>query len=237
MLANKFHTLSRAPDNIAPESRDLPDHHWLPWAWCNLRRNPFGELLRQERVELAVVDITSISAGVSGMHTAVQLIGDCGRGKTTRMLVLAASLENSAYVYLPEDQPCPSIPEGRPLLIDEAQRLPRAVRRQVFATGLPLVLATHRDLTRPLTRAGYQVTTHKIGTTNDPRLVRQLLNRRIRGACLDPRAEVPELSAEDAVFLVQRFGSNIRAIENYLYEVVQTQVFSHGQMRFVDPVG
>ena len=29
--------------------------HWLPWARCNLQRNPFGELSRCERAELAVV--------------------------------------------------------------------------------------------------------------------------------------------------------------------------------------
>ena len=30
------------------------------------------------------------------------------------------------------------------------------------------------------------------------------------------------------------FGSDIRAIENYLYERAQTQVVHHGEMRFVD---
>jgi hypothetical protein len=207
---------------------------WHPWAWCNLRRNPFGELLREERVEVAVVDVSAIAADLGQPLTAVQLIGDCGRGKTTRMLVLADVLADAAYVYLPEDEPCPAIPEGRPLLIDEAQRLPRAVRRCVFATGLPLVLATHRDLGRQLARAGYQVRTHQIGSSNDASLIRELLNRRIEASRLSPRGDVPTLTAGDADFLVGRFGSDIRAIEAYLYEVVQTQVFSHGEMRFID---
>ena len=101
--------------------------HWLPWAGRNLCRNPFGELSRAERAEVAVVDLDSIAARLAKMRSAVQLIGDCGRGKTTRMLALAQRFPESSYVYLPEDGPCPAIAEGNPLLIDEAQRLPRAV--------------------------------------------------------------------------------------------------------------
>ncbi len=206
---------------------------WLPWAWCNLRRNPFGELTREERVELAVVDVDSIAARVADSRSAVQLIGDCGRGKTTRMLVLKHSLADSAYVYLAEDQPCPAIPAGRPLLIDEAQRLPAAVRRRVFGSGLPLVLATHRDLNRPLVRAGYRVHSEEIGGQNDAALLCRVLNRRIEASRLGSGG-VPALSIDQAHALVVRFGSNIRAIEGFLYERVQTQKFSHGEMRFVD---
>lgn len=149
------------------------------------------------------------------------------------MLVLAQSLPESRYVYLPEDQPCPTIPEGSPLLIDEAQRLPRAARRLVFNSGLPLVLATHVDLRRPLQRAGYRVHTEQIGQTNDETLIAELLNRRIRASRLGEGA-TPRLTCRDAAVLVQRFGSDVRGIESYLYERVQTQVFSDGEMRFVD---
>ena len=95
-----------------PQQSDPPVGQWLPWAWCNLRRNPFGELTRQERIELAVVDVGSIIDRVKTPRSAVQLIGDCGRGKTTRMLACGHRLAEAAYVYLPEDQPCPAIPEG-----------------------------------------------------------------------------------------------------------------------------
>lgn len=206
---------------------------WLPWAWCNLRRNPFGELTRQERVELAVVDVDSIAGRLGNARSAVQLIGECGRGKTTRMLVLEQAIANATYVYLPEDQPCPAIPEGNPLLIDEAQRLPRRVRGRVFASGLPLVLATHRDLFRSLQRAGYQVHTELIGLANDASMICEFLNRRIKASRLE-RGPVPRLSHSDASVLAERFGTDLRGIEGYLYERVQTQVYSHGEMRFVD---
>ena len=224
----------------APEvadSTDLSVGDWLPWAWCNLRRNPFGELTREERVELAVVDVESIGDQVSRPHTAVQLIGGCGRGKTTRLLALARAMPDSTYVYLPEDTACPVIAAGNPTLIDEAQRLPTRVRRLVFASGLPLVLATHRDLRRPLLRAGYQVRTQRIGAGNDAGLVCELMNRRIAASRLAP-GPLPRLSEQDANTLVAKFGTNIRAMEGYLYEQVQAQVFSpksdHGEVRFVD---
>jgi hypothetical protein len=216
------------------ERASTTKHDWIPWAWCNLRRNPFGELTPAERVSVAVVDVSEIVAQVQHSQQAVQLIGDCGRGKTTRMLVLRETLADSAYVYLFENEPCPAIPSGRPLLIDEAQRLPRHVRRQVFASGLPLVLATHRDLRRPLVRSGYRVSTQEIGKTNDAALVHALANKRIEASRLTAHGAVPRLSMDDAHRLVNQFGSDIRAIESYLYEVVQTQVFSHGEMRFID---
>ncbi|TWU20658.1 hypothetical protein Pla52o_45370 [Novipirellula galeiformis] len=207
----------------------------LPWAWCNLWRNPFGELTREERAELAVVDVAELAAGVQGEKAAVQLIGDCGRGKTTRMLALWRHFPDASYVYLDEDLPCGAIAEGNPLLIDEAQRLPRKVMHRIFAVGLPLVLATHRDLTRALKKAGYRVTTYHLGDTNDARLVLESANRRIEASRLGP-GSVPNLSLQDANELVSRFGSDIRGIEGYLYEQVQNQAYSDGEMRFVDCV-
>lgn len=217
----------------AASETDRAEGGWLPWAWCNLRRNPFGELTRAERVEVAVVDVAAIREKLSEPKTAVQFIGDCGRGKTTRMLVLAASFADAHYVYLPEDEPCPAIAEGSPLLVDEAQRLPKRVRRSIFATGLPLVLATHRDLTRSLRRFGYQVHTECIGQGNNARLLAEVLNRRIEASRL-AAGPVPELSVQDAETLVQRFECDFRGIEGYLYERVQAQKFHHGEMRFID---
>ena len=69
---------AKSPPAKSPAAGSSGVGSWLPWAWCNLRRNPFGELTRQERVELAVVDVDSIAARIDGPHCAVQLIGDCG---------------------------------------------------------------------------------------------------------------------------------------------------------------
>ena len=206
---------------------------WLPWSRFNLHRNPFGELTRQERAELAVVNVDHIVALLNENMKAVQFIGACGRGKTTRMLKLKMQFPEASYAYVPEDPPCPAIEVGSPVLIDEAQRLSRAARHCVFASGYPLVLATHQDLSRSLRKYGYTVHTEQIGEGNSPELVRQLLNRRIEASRLSD-GPIPELSLEDAERLVGDFGSDIRGIENRLYERFQRQVETHGEMRFVD---
>ena len=212
------------------------ESHWLPWASSNLRRNPFGELSAAERAELAVVDVDPIIEHVSQPRHAIQLIGDCGRGKTTRMLALQDRLPRSSYVYLAEDELCPAIPMGDPVLIDEAQRLPRAVRRSVWRSGLPLILATHRDLRHGLQKFGYRVCTVEIGVGNTPDLIYQLLNRRIEASRLHP-GPVPLLSLKTAESLASRFGTDIRAIEHHLYEQLQRQVKEHGQVRSLDSIG
>lgn len=211
---------------------------WLPWpenhwAKSNLHRNPFGELTRDERAELAVVDVETIADKVSQNRTAVQFIGRCGRGKTTRMLKLTSRFPDSSYTYLPEDEPCPPIPSGRPVLIDEAQRLPRRAQDEVFSTGLPLILATHRDLTGRLRRFGYMVHTQRIGRDNTPELLCQVLNRRIEAARYQT-GSLPVISLDYARRLTRRYGTNIREIENHLYELLQNQVIHHGKVRFDD---
>jgi hypothetical protein len=149
------------------------------------------------------------------------------------MLTLANQLPDAAYTYLPEDGPCPPIPQGRVVLIDEAQRLPRHVRRSIFLTGLPLVLGTHRDLIRPLRRHGYTVHTQRIGQENTAELVCQVLNRRIESSRLGP-GPVPKITLDFARALIGQFGTDIRSIEDHLYELVQAQVTDHGQVRFED---
>lgn len=203
------------------------------WVGVNLHRNPFGELTREQRIELAVVDVESLVVHLSKPRHAVQFIGQCGRGKTTRMLKLGSQLPESSYTYLPEDRPCPPIPSGNPVLIDEAQRLSRHVRSVLFSTALPMVLATHRDLSRPLKRAGYAVRTERIGNANSPELLCKILNRRIEAARLT-EGPIPVITIKFARQLVRRFGTNIRGIESHLYELVQTQVTDHGQVRFED---
>ena len=137
------------------------------------------------------------------------------------------------YVYLAEDAPCAAIPYGRPLLIDEAQTLPRGVLNPVVWSGLPLVLATHRDLSRQLRKAGYDVHTQQIGNTNDAATIHRIFNRRIEASRLND-GPVPTFTLQQAVKLCDRFGSDIRSMESHLYEIVQRQGYGNGEMRFID---
>ncbi len=211
---------------------------WLPWAWCNLRRNPFGELTREERALVAVADTHVWTTMLRKPRVAIQFIGRKGRGKTTRMLALQRALPDASYTYIPETGPCPPIAWGRPILIDEAQRLPATARAAVLASSEPLGLATHHDLTRPLHVAGYEVITYKIGRENNATLLRQWTWRRIEASRLSNSpvclSRLPQLSENDSERLIRRFGTDFRAIENFLYDKIQTQCYSHGEMRFID---
>ncbi|TWU57206.1 hypothetical protein [Rubripirellula reticaptiva] len=203
------------------------------WERHHLVRNPFGELTREERTRLAIVDGDQWDSLIGRPHSAVQFIGDCGRGKTTRMLAIADRHAESAYVYLPENGTIPAIPTGNPVMIDEAQRLPRKIRHCIFSSGVSLVIATHKDLTGPLNRHGYQVHTERIGDHNNATHIRRVLNTRIEASMSDDGL-AKLISAEDAEVLHRRFGSDLRGIEGFLYQQIQTQVMSDVEVRFVD---
>ena len=193
-----------------------PSIEWLPWARFNLHRNPFGELTPDERAELAIVDVDYLIEMLGDPRQAVQFIGECGRGKTTRMLKLRSVLPRASYTYIPEHPPCPPIVLGNPILVDEAQRLSRSARRSVLRSQSSLVFATHNDLSKSLRKHGYHVHTEHIGEGNGPELVCELLNRRIEASRLQSGV-IPVVSIEDAESLVAEFGNDIRAIENRLY--------------------
>jgi hypothetical protein len=202
-----------------------------PYARLGLRRNPFGELTRDERASLAIVDITPWLPALNVERTALQFIGDKGHGKTTHLLAIHGSLPSSPYVYLPEDGPLPAIPRLRPLLIDEAQRLGRFARWRVFARGGPLVLGTHRDFSSELQRAGLQVVTIDVSAKQSPERLVQILNARIDRFRLAD-ADSPLISISQARKLQQQFGGDIRAVESYLYDLFQAaaQRNQHGRL-------
>ena len=191
-----------------------------PYARLNLRRNPFGELTRQERAELAVVDVDRWLGELTQDRTALQFLGPCGHGKTTHLLALGRMLPEAVYVYLPEDGPLPHVPAIRPLLLDEAQRLRLRQREQVFAQGGPLLVASHEDHTRELSRAGYRVVTEHVARAADPQRLQRLLNRRI-DASRAGSGPVPWIGQACAIDLHRRFGADIRQIERVLYDEFQ----------------
>lgn len=210
---------------------------WHPFAPLNLTANPFGELTPDDRVAAAVVDIEPWREWLTaGPRRALQFIGDCGRGKTTHLLALAAAMPDSAYVYLPphpleqrklvppywlpSQAPLPEMPPAPVLAIDEAQRLPRALRRQVFARGSMLVLGTHCSLARPLRRAGYEWQSVAVAASTTAEQIQTIMNRRIEQVRLG-EGELPLINASQAAELHARFGDDLRAIEGHLYEQFQ----------------
>jgi hypothetical protein len=190
----------------------------LPFAHLNLRFNPFGDLPAADRAELAVIDAPTLDELVARLAVpgnAVQFIGEAGRGKTTHLLALHASFPAAPYVHFPDDGPLPPVPRAALLFLDELQRLPAAARRRVLRRDGSFAIASHRDHTRELQSCGVQVHSVRLQGCDVARL-EAIVQRRIEWARRGPGA-VPRLSPAAAQRLVDRFGDDIRAVEEHLY--------------------
>lgn len=195
-----------------------------PYERFHLRRNPFGELTRGERAELAEVDVEPWLEELRNPRAVLQFLGACGHGKTTHLLAVQRRLPGSSYVYLPPEPPRPALPEERPLLVDEAQRLGWCERRRLLRGTGPLVLGSHVDLTRPLCRAGFRVRTVEVSAGMSTMRLARLLNRRIEASRSGDSPDIPRVDAELAGTLLQRFGADVRRIEQHLYHQFQDAV-------------
>lgn len=192
----------------------------LPYAHLNLKHNPFGELTEAERVSLAVVCVDEVVALLSDPRQTVQFVGEKGHGKTTHLLKIREAFPGCGYVHIPEGERRP-VPNGDPVLIDEAQRLTYWQRKSVFREQRSLVLGTHRDFQTELERAGRVVTTiAACGRTSLTRL-RQIVNDRIQFARRGP-GPVPAVSDQALKKLLQTQGADIRSMLQILYDRLQT---------------
>ncbi|HIF00999.1 MAG: hypothetical protein ABGZ23_09450 [Fuerstiella sp.] len=191
----------------------------LPYAHLNLRRNPFGEFSEDERTSLALVDVDAIITRLNDPHYVVQFIGEKGYGKTTHLLAIRSRLRAAGYVHIPEGERAP-IPSGRPILIDEAQRLTRWQQFQVFRSNIPLVLGTHRDFHRQLRLAGRVVETIEVQQGTDVERLHRLLNARIQWVRRND-GQVPAITTGMAERLRKEFGADIRGMLHQLYAVFQ----------------
>lgn len=194
--------------------------HLSPFHPYNLFRNPFGELTREERAELAITDLTPWLALLSNRSCVIQFVGDCGRGKSTHLLALAKQLSTAPFVYIPEQGPAPTLPEARPLIVDEVQRLSTRQRNQLARAGGPLILGSHSDHTRQFQRFGLIVHTVLVAQLMTPSKIHAILNKRIEASRHQP-GQVPSISMPLAVRLFEQFGSDMRGIEHYLYSQFQ----------------
>jgi hypothetical protein len=205
-----------------------------PFAKLGLYRNPFGELTREERAELAVVDVDGIVSFLQGkFRRAVQFLGDCGYGKTTHLLAIQAAVSGAVFVYFPEKGPRPNLPQDQPaqrhplpmLLIDEAQRMGWRRRRQMMAWSGPLAIATHADLSPQLERAGFEVLRVNVAAPKRPSELATILNRRVEASRLTSgKVKPPQIELQDAEALIAKYASNLRAIEQELFERYQHMV-------------
>lgn len=196
-----------------------PYHSW------NLRRNPFGELTRGERAELAVVDeLESWLEFLRHPRRALQFVGDCGHGKTTHLLALHRVLVGATYIYYPETGRRPPLPPQRPVLIDEAQRMGCWNQRRLFRGTGPIAIATHVDLSRKLRSAGFETRVIDMHRPLAAETLAKILNRRIEASQLDAHRRLLTIDLPLAESLVGKFRSDIRAVEAFLYDRLQSTI-------------
>ena len=197
----------------------------LAFAHLNLRRNPFGELNAHERSQLAIVEVSDITAFLnqrpSGLFPAVQIVGEKGYGKTTHLLALQNCYPHCTYTWMPEGEEVTVNTNGDPVFVDEAQRLTRKQQASLWREQKRLVLGTHFDFSDSLRSAGRAVLTIEARRKTNPAQVHAIMNERIRmfRRSLEP---VPEISWTVAEQLCERYGSDIRAMLGCLYEHFQS---------------
>lgn len=217
-----------------------------PYAFLGFKRNPFGELSPAERGDLAVVDLREILRHLKDSRPFIQIIGNCGRGKTTHLLALKSALPGAVLLAFPENGPRPSLPPvscppaSRPsgdqssgdqshgipaLLIDEAQRVSFRQMRTLLRYRVPLVVATHEDMSDRFRQSGFSVLSIDLDYPKTPVELARILNRRIAASRLSLSAPsqttVPTLGLSYAEKLIQRFGSDVRGMEHFLYQDLQ----------------
>lgn len=209
-----------------------------------LHRNPFGCLSPADAAAAAVVEIDPLIANLTGRH-AIQIIGRCGRGKTTHLRAIQHSLPNCVYAYIPRWKRRVPIPDGDVVILDEVQRMPLRSRQTVFAAGRPLIIATHWSVAAALKWHGYRVTTIRLNQDRGEVPIGEIIRRRWALAAIDveklPLFKIDQISIQ---YLKRRHGGNVRAMIHYLYDRVEMHLCSaaasisepsDGKMRIVGP--
>lgn len=193
----------------------------MPFAFSatNLVRNPFGEPALTERAALAVVDVEDYLAFITPPGRALQFLGDAGRGKSTHLRAIHARVGTAPFVYFGEGERFHRVARAPLVFIDEAQRMHPWHRRAVFSSSRSFVIASHEDLSGELRRAGLDVKTVEV-STREPARVAAILARRVAAASGRDGA-VPTFSDAAVRALQDRFGDDLRSMEDHLYGVFQ----------------
>ena len=191
----------------------------LAFKQLNLFFNPFGELSPEQRKKLAVVDVSAYRDILNSRNTAIQFHADHGRGKTTHLLALHEYYPQAEYIKLFANATIKIYP--RPVcFIDSIENLNKKQRIRLYKKTQSIALTTHMDLSAELQAAGYQLMNIKISTTDEHRLW-QIFNRRLEYARRST-GKIPKIDMSLIEQLKQRFGDDIRAMESFLYEKIQT---------------
>ncbi len=199
--------------------------HFFPFEDLGFRCNPFRALADEEWAAVAIVPPSILKADAP----YIQILGEQGRGKSTTLRGLAAYLQLESqrvmYEYLPLGQRrfITSIADLDVFLLDEAQRLWWWERRRLVRSTMKydtrLVFSSHEDLTELFGRFRLSVFTIWLDQVDEDRLAAILQRRLAYFALHDPPSVV--FSPDAIQYLFAQFGSDLRQMEYFLYEVFQ----------------
>ena len=190
----------------------------LPFSHLNLRYNPFGELTPEERAEVAVVDIERFVHRMEAGRFAVQFQAPCGRGKTTHLLALRTRFPEAPYVHVLENGRS-NLPVAPVVFVDDLDHLPPRLRLRFLKRESAVAVTTHVDLSADFAKAGLDHETVAVGNAT-PALLSAIIRRRVERARRGP-GELPDVPAEEVCKLIERFGDDLRAAEDHLYDRFQ----------------
>jgi hypothetical protein len=200
---------------------------YFPFHALGFRSNPFRALTDEEWAAIAVLPDEVLQTAASGGH--LQVLGELGRGKTSTLLGLAEKFRHAgcavAYEYLLIGQKTfkNRLSGLDVFLLDEAQRLRPDERRRLLTAargGLRLILGSHEDLTALFNHAGLSLSTVRLGASA-PAYLASILSRRLDYFALPNSKPSVTLDPSAVPYLEAAFGTNLRAMERFLYEVFQ----------------
>lgn len=200
---------------------------YFPFHALGFRSNPFRALTDEEWADIVVLPQSVLDAAASADH--LQILGEMGRGKTSTLLGLAQQSRRAgrlaAYEYLTigQDSFNTPLPGLNVFLLDEAQRLRASERRRLLAAAqanVRVILGSHEDLTPLFAAAGLRLSTARLDNFGPAHLA-AVLERRLAAAALPNAASLVTLDPSGLAYLTATFGTNLRGIERFLYEVFQ----------------
>jgi hypothetical protein len=207
-------------------------HAFFPIWRLGYRCNPFRTLTREEWHELALLP-EGLKPILDTLPPLTQILGEQGRGKTSALIGLAREYGGrgwkAAYEYLPPGSKRykHNLKDIQIYLLDEAQRLSPQWRGKLFrhfSNGdqikLHLILSSHEDLSGTIEDIGLDVLTIVL-EQHKPSFIQALIEHRLN-YFERPGSQGVRLTAEALGIVIDCCNSNLRRLEELLYEVYQT---------------
>jgi hypothetical protein len=187
--------------------------------------NPFRTLSDEEWEQVALVPERVRASFDSAPDIPLQILGERGRGKSSALRALAGWGKRQgvsvAYEYLPEgsDRYFTALAGVSLFCVDEAQRLSKSEWERLVRNDVRLVLGTHEDFTprmSPLETVSLDRPDADHGAA--------VWNRRLEYFARGSEVERARLTPQALRRLQERFGSDLRSAERFLYRYFQETV-------------